>query len=645
MVSAEDSDDTLAELKRLLLSAETEQLARLSRRLDDLGVRAEEIADVLPRAVRLHHANPSDLVEALEAPVTECVQRSVSRDPSTFANALFPVIGPAIRRSISEALKGLVQSLNQAMEHSLSSKGIAWRIEAARTGAPFAEVVLRHTLAYRVEQAFLIQPDSGLLIENVVDQAAIAQDPDAVSGMLTAIESFVKDAFSSGDDEGLDTVDVGDHKVWLIRGPYALLACVVRGMPPVALREQLLQISEDIHQKYGQELRTFDGNPEPLASVETDLQRCLVSEQKPAEEKKKGMSLPVLAILIALVLGLLWWGYSSWQTYQAKQQRDAAVQTLTEQLSQSPGIVLTDYQWREGVLRVQGLRDPASVDPQQFIAKAGLNPAEVQYTWRAYHDLAPEFALQRAQHAFRPSSAVTLTVSAAGVLQVAGVADPDWLARVQRDAGFVAGIRGVDISGVTDLDTALLQAVRAKVDVPDTVVLSVQQQTLQVTGTAPKAWIDQLIPAVGKVRGLQDVQLSQVRSAEVVAAEALVKQLNQTQFHFVEAATFDVAEEPVLSATADALAQLTTLADTLGSQVKVRVVGRTDGTGSRQFNTRLAGKRAQVFIGAMLARGLPGHLFEVDISLPNQASSRENPKLRRVELRVSLVPVGTKAHR
>ena len=85
-------------------------------------------------------------------------------------------MGPAIRKAIAEALRGLVQSLNQALEHSLSWRGIKWRIEALRTGRTFAEVVLSKTLVYRVEQVFLIHRESGLLLVQAVAPEVEAQD-------------------------------------------------------------------------------------------------------------------------------------------------------------------------------------------------------------------------------------------------------------------------------------------------------------------------------------------------------------------------------------------------------------------------------------------------------------------------------------
>ena len=71
-----------------------------------------------------------------------------------------------------------------------------------------------------------------------------------VSGMLTAIRDFVQDSFKVGEDEGLQTLKVGDLSVWIEQGPHALLAVVVRGAAPPSLRTALQQALEAVHAQY-----------------------------------------------------------------------------------------------------------------------------------------------------------------------------------------------------------------------------------------------------------------------------------------------------------------------------------------------------------------------------------------------------------
>ena len=70
---------------------------------------------------------------ALAPTIETALRESVRKDPATLADALFPVMGPAIRRSILETLRSFLESFNQVLDQSLSVKGLKWRLEALRT--------------------------------------------------------------------------------------------------------------------------------------------------------------------------------------------------------------------------------------------------------------------------------------------------------------------------------------------------------------------------------------------------------------------------------------------------------------------------------------------------------------------------------
>ena len=122
--------------------------------------------------------------------------------PRTLVNILYPTIVPAIRKSIGETIDETFQRLNQTLKYSLTWRGLKWRWEAWRTGRPFAEVVLKHTLVYQVEHVFLIHRHTGLLIAHVAAENAASQDPQLVSSMLIAIQDFVRDSFSGAEHRG-----------------------------------------------------------------------------------------------------------------------------------------------------------------------------------------------------------------------------------------------------------------------------------------------------------------------------------------------------------------------------------------------------------------------------------------------------------
>ncbi|MEK7236435.1 MAG: OmpA family protein, partial [Nitrospirota bacterium] len=250
-----------AELRTLLLAPEQTQLTELRNRIDHTETDAPSVSKVLAEAITLRGKQDERLTAALTPHVQTALTSSVRRNPHVIAEAIAPIMGPAIRQAIVRTLQGMMQSFNQTIDHSLSPKGLAWRIEAWRTGRPFAEVVLLHTLRFRVEQLFLIHRDTGLLLHHVASDTAIIHDQQLVSGMLTAIQAFVQDTFSTPREQTLNTLEVGECRVLIEQGSQAILACVVRGTAPGYLRAQVQQTLESIQLDYADAFAAFDGNP------------------------------------------------------------------------------------------------------------------------------------------------------------------------------------------------------------------------------------------------------------------------------------------------------------------------------------------------------------------------------------------------
>src|SRR6202789_4211929 len=186
-----DNNHAYEELRHLIVAPETEGLAAVEERLDNLEKRTEDVSEVVAEAIHMRRATGDQaLADALAPTIQETLRESVRRDPHVLADALFPVMGPAIRKSITETLRSMLQSFNEALDNSLSWRGIKWRLEAMRTGTSFAETVLMHSLLYRVEQVFLIHRQTGLVLSHVVATSVSTQDPSMVAGMLSAIQQF-----------------------------------------------------------------------------------------------------------------------------------------------------------------------------------------------------------------------------------------------------------------------------------------------------------------------------------------------------------------------------------------------------------------------------------------------------------------------
>lgn len=431
----------LAELRELILGAERRRLEELERRLDAAGLTREELAELLPEAIALRAGRDRQLARALAPTVESAIGESVRRNPRPIATAIFPVLGPAIRKAIAEALAGLVSSINHALEHSLSPRGIRWRLEAWRTGVPYAQIVLRHALVYRVEQVFLIHADTGLLLAHAWLPELSADNADLISGMLTAIRDFVADSFSPEREVGgLRRFSVGELTVMVEQGPQAHLAAVVRGEAPDTLVARLQDTLETVHLQFAGALADFDGDTAAFAPARPLLEDCLATvvstDRAGAREASRRAWLPwmVGALLVVLVLGAL--------AVRSRMRWDQAVARLRAE----PGLVLTEAERGWGRWRFAGLRDPLAPEPAALLAAMGADTTRMEQRWEPYLSLRPELTLARARRSLSPPGGTELTL-AGDTLRASGTAPLGWVAGA-RAAGLPPGVAALDLSAV-----------------------------------------------------------------------------------------------------------------------------------------------------------------------------------------------------
>ncbi|MGB7924953.1 MAG: OmpA family protein [Pyrinomonadaceae bacterium] len=441
-----DDAGSMTELRSLLLGPAETQIAEIHELLTDPHRQLEEVSRILPAAVAVRTRQDGELSAALAPTVTSAIEASVRRNPQPLVDAIFPVIGPAIRRAIAVALSGMTQSLNQTLAHSLSIQGLKWRIEAWRTGRSFAEVVLLHTLLYRVEQVFLIHKETGLLLQHVVAGGAATQDADMVSGMLTAIQDFAHDSFNTPEGDQLETMQVGELTVWVEQGPLAILAGVIRGSAPQELRPVFQATLEKIHLQFRDALVDFSGDAEPFEAARPLLEDCLETQYDPEKQAATSARIPtpVIVVVSAVLLALVVWGFFAWRSAR---RWDAYV----DRLKSEPGVVVTETGKRDGKYFVAGLRDPLARDPQQLMPEAKVDPADVTSRWQPFQAMSPEFVEARARKLLEPPATVNLKVDQ-GVLEAEGFATLQWISETRRAVRYIPGLEGFKEEKLLDLD-------------------------------------------------------------------------------------------------------------------------------------------------------------------------------------------------
>jgi outer membrane protein OmpA-like peptidoglycan-associated protein len=591
-------DPRLEQLRDLLVGHEIEVLGRLRQVVEDPERLGVAVGRVLPTAIASSDAR---LGQVLAPALEKAAETSIRNDPRKLVDILHPVIVPAIRKSIREAIDNTFQSLNESLRQSLTWRGLRWRLEAWRTGKPFAEVVLKHTLVYQVEHVFLIHSHTGLLISHVAAEDAASQDPQLVSSMLTAIQDFVRDSFKGAGQQGVDTLRLGDLRLWCEAGPLAMLAAVIRGNPPEELRESLRNVLSRIHEERRHALESFDGDSSGLADVAVRLADCTSLRQQ-GRTRKAGFPWLVFVASLLLVGTAAGVGLWRWEIVQeqARISAEIAAQIAQEQarvraaelerraaeeqrwtgyldrLRAAPGIVVTEAGERDGKFVVAGLRDPLAPDPAAILRESGFDPARVVSRWQPYQALDPVFVLRRLEASLPPPRGVTLAIAGDRIVAT-GSATPLWLSRARTAARMLpAGGPQLDLSQVQNVTEGVFAKLRQ----------AIQAREIRFN-------TNESLPAPG--------------------------------------------QDAVLDQLAGEIKDLMALASTMHVTAHIRLTGHADDTGPGTLNLSLSIARAGAAMALLKKRGVPADLITIGgAGQLDPLDARDSDTARSVNRRVSV---------
>ena len=674
MTESAKRPDELEALKGLFLGEDLERLRRIDEEARNPEERLRRLAELLPLALRRLEKR-GEHNESLAPTVEAVVRLLIQRDSQRFADALYPAIGPAIRKSISETIRQLLRNFNHALEAGLSWQGLKWRFEAWRSGIPYAQVVMLHSLHYRVEQVFLIHRETGLLLGHVQADGVRYKDPDMVSSMLAAIGDFVRDSFEAGDEGQLGQIEYGDLSILVESGPQVLLAVAVRGEAPGRLRRNMQQVVEDIQRRYASVLDGFDGDMSVFSALEGLLLPLLETRYR---RPGKGISLKTRLVLLAVMLLLVLWGINSW--WWARQRSD-----FLQLLENEPGLVITAATDRGGRLEVRGLRDPLARSPSKLLAGTVLDTGDVTLDFTPYQSLQREFVHRRLLRATRPPPGVELSVDQ-GRLVARGLASAEWIRQFRDRAALLAGTETIDTSGLSsridlaglqapdsvkfefDGETGLLEAsgvapeawlrqteVRAllipgvrrfaadrlqllpdlsRFSPPPTVQLRLEDGVLHAEGKADSPWIARLRARAAEYPAIRRIDLEHLQNLDEQKLERIKRSLEEISILFDSALSFNLSDQSEMQRAADLALDLFRTARRLERPVTLILHGHTDSTGSFEDNLMLSLERADFVAQKLFLQGVPASRVQIR-GIERLAEPEKTPEERRRNRRVS----------
>ncbi len=304
--------------------------ALATRTAEDRASIVKALAPSVAGALKRRHEHfPEEVAEELAPIMGAAIREQVRLQRDAMVDALYPIIGSTISKYMAEAMRELVDSTNRKIERTFTIKGLMRRAKAKALGISEAELLLRDSLGYSVTAAFLIQKESGILITQVHGGSGRTFDADLVSGMLTAIRSFVNDWIArSGGVSELDSIEYGRSQIMIEAAGHCYLAVVIEGEPTPDFVKTVRSTLAEIVARWDKQIAAFDGDPVQVPEgVTAQLGKLLdITLIAPMLKKPGSSKWPlVIALLLLIGLPLAWYIYYSQQNSATIRKVSSAV--------------------------------------------------------------------------------------------------------------------------------------------------------------------------------------------------------------------------------------------------------------------------------------------------------------------------------
>lgn len=237
-----EDKDKIEILKKLLLTEEKEYAESIARKVEELSKIVHQKQELSEKVDPIIDDKLDEFIEEIPATlgptITEALKEEIKNSQDAVVEALFPIIGKMIKKYIAQEMRLLSEKINQQTKKAFSFKNWFKRTKAKAQGLSDGDLALSDYSKPSLIQMFVIEKDSGILISDYSPLSEDTVDKEMVAGMLTAIKSFVEDAFQGG-DQNLEMIEYELYTIHIQNFYSYYIAAVVSGAYTYMFKEVL----------------------------------------------------------------------------------------------------------------------------------------------------------------------------------------------------------------------------------------------------------------------------------------------------------------------------------------------------------------------------------------------------------------------
>jgi len=248
MSSKMKEQDKIEILRDILFADEHEFEEKISQRVELLEKTIEERERLSEKVNPIVASQIDDfkksIPETLGPTITETLRKEIKINKDAVVDALYPILGKMIKKYVAQEMKLLSEKMNNQLSFLSFFKR---KFKSGVTGQNENEIMLGDMATAQIEQVLLIEKDSGILKASYSKSSTM--DEEMVSGMLTAIKSFVEDAFNQRNQE-LESIEYELYEIHLQSFATHYIAVVISGNYMLSAKNKLQDIIFDFYHSF-----------------------------------------------------------------------------------------------------------------------------------------------------------------------------------------------------------------------------------------------------------------------------------------------------------------------------------------------------------------------------------------------------------
>jgi hypothetical protein len=243
--------EKLSKLKELLLSEDRDFAQKILDKLDSientLNTQQKLSEKVNPIIDDKLHVFVDEIPEKLGPVITQALSEEIKNSQDKVVEALFPIIGKMIKKYIQQEISILSDKINSQVQNTFSTKKWKRKIKGMFFGFSEEEMIMSELAKPTIQQFFVIEKGSGLIIGSASKTETV--DEDMIAGMLTAIKSFVEDAFKE-QNQNLQSIEYELYEIYIQNFSNYYIAVMLSGNVNDAYKSELENKLLDLSEKH-----------------------------------------------------------------------------------------------------------------------------------------------------------------------------------------------------------------------------------------------------------------------------------------------------------------------------------------------------------------------------------------------------------